>query len=239
MLQSAIRLAYPPQCLSCDALTESDFALCGDCWVDTPFVGGPSCELCGLPLPGEEDGLAALCDDCLAVDRPWKAGRAALLYRDNARRLVLALKHGDRTELARPAGNWMAGAAAPLLVAETLIVPVPLHWTRLFRRRYNQSALLAQALGRATGLPACPDALWRRRRTPSLGGRSREERAELLEEAIVPHPRRSARVRDRPVLLVDDVMTSGATLTAATEALLRAGAREVRVVTLARAGKEA
>lgn len=238
-MQSMIRAFYPPQCLLCEALTEAEFALCGPCWRATPFAGGLVCDSCGLPLLGAPAGGAELCDDCLSCARPWAQGRAALIYRDGGRKFALALKHGDRTDLARPAGQWMARAAAPLLREGMIIAPVPLHWTRLVRRRYNQAALLAQRVGRHLGLPVCPDLLVRVRRTRPLGEYGRDARFAALAGAIAPHPRHGVRARGRPVLLIDDVMTSGATLAAATEAARVAGATEVCTLTLARAGKDA
>lgn len=237
-MQTALHLLYPPQCLTCDALTETDHALCGSCWRDTPFLAGTVCDACGTPLPGEaEDGL--LCDECLATPRPWSHGRAAMIYAKNGRKIVLGLKHGDRLDLVTPAARWLATAAAPLLTPDTLIVPVPLHWRRLLRRRYNQAALLAQALGKRTGHDVCVDALTRRRHTPPLDGLGKDSRFATLQEAITWHPRRGARMAGRPVLLIDDVMTSGATLAAATEACLAARATEVCVLTLARVVKDA
>jgi predicted amidophosphoribosyltransferase len=157
-----------------------------------------------------------------------------MVYEGTARRLVLALKHADRLDIARPAGAWLARAAAPILVPGMLVAPVPLHWLRLLRRRYNQSALLSAALARAAGLEHCPDLLVRVRRTGSQDGRGRAARFAAVEGAIRPHPRRGARAAGRHVLLVDDVMTSGATLAAAAEGARAAGAAEVSVVTLAR-----
>ncbi len=236
-LQSVLRAIYPPHCLTCNELTETEFALCGRCWAETPFVSGLVCDACGTMLPGEETGGTVLCDDCLQVARPWDHGRTALLYDGKGRRLVLALKHGDRTDLAWPVSAWMARVAGPLLREGMLVAPVPLHWARFLRRRYNQAALLADALGRRLGLEVCPDLLQRSRRTPSLGGHSRRERFEALDHAITVHPRRAGSLKDRPLLLIDDVMTTGATLAACTEAARVGGAAEVNVLTLARAGK--
>lgn len=235
----AVRAVYPPQCLSCGALVGSDFGLCGPCWRETPFIAGAACAGCGQPVPAGEDEETALCEDCHQHPRPWTAGRSAMLYRDNGRRLVLALKHGDRMDLAWPMGRWLARAAQPLLTPDTLILPVPLHWWRLFRRQYNQAALLSRALAKATGLAHCPDALIRSRHTGSQEGRSREERHRAVTGAFRIHPRHAARIKDRPLLIVDDVMTSGATLAAATEACLAAGAGQVCVLALARVAKEA
>ncbi|NNE52246.1 MAG: ComF family protein [Sulfitobacter sp.] len=233
----ALNAIYPARCLSCGDVVESDFGLCGSCWRDTSFIGGAVCDACGTPLPGDDGDDIIFCDTCLETPRPWVRGRAALLYRETGRKLVLSLKHGDRQEIARPAGLWMARAVRNILDERALIAPIPLHWQRLLKRRYNQSALLARALADALQMASCPDLLRRIKRTPSLDGMNREERAATLENAITVHPRRRHRLVGRPVLLVDDVMTSGATLAAATEACLAAGSGPVCVVTLARVDK--
>ena len=238
-LQAALHVLYPPQCISCAAPVTSDFGLCSDCWRETPFIAGLVCDRCGTPLPGGEAGETATCDDCMAVARPWGQGRSALLYKDNARSLILALKHGDRMDLARPASGWLLKAAAPMLRPGMLVVPVPLHWTRLFRRKYNQAALLSKALAVLAGLDHCPDALVRRRTTGSQEGRTRDDRFANLVGALTVPKRREGRVADRDILLVDDVMTSGATFAAATEALFVAGAASVSVLSLARVAKDA
>ncbi|MEO3414665.1 ComF family protein [Roseovarius sp. CAU 1744] len=236
--QTALHLIYPPRCTICSGTVDSDFGLCGPCWRDTPFISGLCCDLCGVPLPGEDTGTSEICDDCLKIARPWQRGRSALLYKDNGRKLVLALKHGDRQDVVRPAAAWMARAAKPLLTPGMLIAPVPLHWTRLLKRRFNQSALLARGVAAETGLSHCPDLLIRPGRTRSLEGLGREERFAMLSEAIKVHPRRKHRLAGRSVLLVDDVMTSGATLAAATQACLASGAKDVSILTLARAAKD-
>lgn len=236
-LQSVIRAIYPAQCVACGSHTEAEFGLCGPCWRETQFIGGLVCDKCGTPLPGEDRGETEQCDDCMTIARPWNRGRAALVYAGIGRRLVLGLKHGDRTDLARPAAAWMARVARPLLHENTVLVPVPLHWMRLTRRRYNQAALLVHGLGRALDRPVCPDALLRPKKTKPLEGHSRDARFAALSGAIVPNPKRVDMIRGKSVLLVDDVMTSGATLAASTEALRAAGADDVSIVTLARVVK--
>jgi ComF family protein len=231
-------MIYPPRCMGCGELTESDFGLCGPCWRDTPFIGGVVCDSCGMPLPGEADGHRIECDDCMKTPRPWQDGRSALLYDGKARGLILALKHGDRPELARPAARWMAQAGRDLFRDDMLLAPVPLHWSRLLKRRYNQSTLLAQHLGHLTGLEVCPDLLIRRIKTPVLDGKTAAQRAKTLENAIAPHPKRLNRMQGRDVVLVDDVMTSGATLAACARVCLASGANHIFVLTLARVAKD-
>jgi ComF family protein len=236
-MQGALQLLYPPQCISCSAPVQSDFGLCADCWRGTPFISGLACDKCGLPLPGQDAGERALCDDCITTARPWDQGRAAMMYQDNGRRLVLALKHGDRMDLARPAAVWMLKAALPILRPGMLVVPVPLHWLRLFRRRFNQAALLSRNIAKAAGLEHCPDALVRKRSTGNQDGKTRDARFANLVDAFGVPKARDTRVCDREILLVDDVMTSGATFAAASEVLLAAGARSVSVLGLARVAK--
>ncbi len=239
-MQSLIQVLYPPQCVMCEARTEVDFALCGPCWAETPFIHGLCCDGCGAPLPGQGEPEAdILCDDCMVIARPWSKGRAAMVYKDKARRLILSLKHGDRTDLTRAAGPWLARAAGALLTDETLIIPIPLHRFRLLRRKFNQAALLAQRVAGVAKVECCPDALIRPKRTSPLEGHNRDQRFAALSGAIIPNPKRAAQIKGRRVLLVDDVMTSGATFAAATEACFAAGADDVSVLALARVVKDA
>lgn len=238
-IQTAVEILYPPRCVGCGTMVESDFGLCGGCWRDTPFIGGAVCDGCGRPVLGESDGQRIDCDDCIATSRPWEKARAALIYKDKARSMVLALKHGDRSDVARAAAVWLAQAAEPMLQRNMLIAPVPLHWSRLLKRRYNQSALLGAELARLVNLSHCPDLLQRKRRTQSQDGKNADQRFDNVTDAIVAHPRRRHRMAGRSVLIVDDVMTSGATFTACTRACLEGGARNVFVLALARVAKEA
>jgi ComF family protein len=157
-----------------------------------------------------------------------------LVYDDSSRRLVLGFKHADRLEPVPAFGRWLARAGAELIEAADLIAPVPLHRWRLFRRRYNQAGLLAQALGRVADCPVAPDLLVRRRSTPSQGGLGRAGRRRNVAGAFALRPGREARVRGRRILLIDDVHTTGATLGECARVLRRAGAASVDALTLAR-----
>ncbi|MFN3526538.1 MAG: ComF family protein, partial [Paracoccus sp. (in: a-proteobacteria)] len=173
-IKAGVALIYPPQCLSCgEAVAGGEGAvhLCPACWPDAAFVGRTCCDSCGTPLPGEAEGFL-LCDGCLAVPRPWAQGRAAMIYAGTGRKLVLALKHGDRPDLAPALGRWLAQAAAPLIRPGTVVVPVPLHLRRLLRRKYNQAELLAGQVARAHTLPHQPRLLRRRRHTEGQDHRS-------------------------------------------------------------------
>ncbi|MEM9437969.1 MAG: phosphoribosyltransferase family protein, partial [Pseudomonadota bacterium] len=163
---------------------------------------------------------------------PWQQGRAALIFSKQAKRLVMGLKYAGREDIAVPAAQWMARAGREVLRPDSLLVPVPLHWLRLVRRRYNQAALLAKALSDETGCDTVLDALRRPVRTPKLQDMSPNERFQALSGTI--QLKRADLLKGRKVVLIDDVLTTGATLSAATAAVLDAGAARVDVLTLAR-----
>lgn len=239
LLQSAIRLIYPPQCISCGERTMAENGLCASCWGGVGFISGLVCDKCGVPLLGEDHGDTEYCDDCITIARPWAQGRAAISYTEIGRKITLALKHGDRLDVVKPASDWMVRAAKPMLKDAMIVAPVPLHWRRLFKRRYNQSALLARHVAKATRLTFCPDLLVRHRPTPSQEGRNRDERFANMAGAIRTHPKRLDHLDCKHILLVDDVMTSGATFAACAEACLAQGASEVSILALARVAKAA
>ena len=222
----------PRQCLCCAAVIEGG-GLCPACFSRVTFTADPQCQACGLPFEFDAGG-AALCGECAHRQPIYGRARAAFVYDDMSRAIVLAYKHGDRTDAAPILGRWLARAAGPLAADADLIVPVALHWTRLFSRRYNQAALLAAALGRETGLAVQQQALRRTRRTSSQGHLSRSARRRNVAGAFRVEGRARAGLDGKRVLLVDDVLTTGATVSACARALLRAGAAAVDVVTLAR-----
>lgn len=232
---AALDLALPPLCACCDAQVEKPGTLCAACFAGMGFITPPLCQHCGLPFPSRDRaGQAGLCETCLAAPPPWRHARAAMLYDSKSRVPVLQLKHADRQENAVFLAIHMARAGRALLTEADLLVPVPLHRWRLFRRGFNQSALLARALQRRSGRPVCLDMLQRTRRTRVLGMLSAAERAAELAGAISVRPSRAALPRGKRVLLVDDVLTTGATMGACAQALLDAGASHVDVLVAAR-----
>jgi len=230
-----LHAVYPPQCMTCDTLVEEQGALCPACWRDTGFIFGQCCNLCGTPLPGDSAAdWDVICDDCLTLARPWEQGRAVMVYGDKARQILLGLKYHDRLDHAPVAGKWLARVARPMVQPDMLVAPVPLHWLRLLKRRYNQAAVLSCALARNLQLAHCPDLLIRNRYTGTQDGRGRMGRFANVEGAFSANPRQAHRIAGRHILLVDDVMTAGATFAAASDTLLARGAASVRVIALAR-----
>jgi ComF family protein len=223
----------PPLCLGCSEIVGTPGALCATCWSGFSFIASPHCVCCGTPF-GEDLGDDALCGACLAHRPRYRRARAALVYDEQSRRLVLPFKHGDRTDLARACGNWMARAGAELLAEADLVAPVPLHWRRLFLRRYNQALLLARSASRQVPDKLAPDLLRRRRWTGSQAGLKAKERRSNVRRAFDIHPRWTRSLEGKAVLLVDDVLTTGATVDACVRNLEQGGARHVDVLTLAR-----
>ena len=222
----------PPRCLACGTIVDEPDALCSRCWAGMTFFAPPWCAICGLPFPhpmGEE----AVCADCARQKPSWDRARAVMRYDKHSRHLVLALKHGDRTHVARALGRWMGRAGAELLQGADMIVPVPLHWTRLFTRRYNQAGLLAHAVRAAGGPPVMADWLVRRRRTPSQGRLGPVARVRNVRGAFAV--RRGCDVKGKRIVLVDDVLTTGATVEECARVLRRGGAAFIGVLTLSRA----
>jgi ComF family protein len=223
----------PPLCLGCRETVADPGALCADCWRNLNFVSPPHCVRCGVPF-ARDVGERTLCVDCLVRPPRYRQARAAMVYDARSRRLVLPFKHADRTDMAPACGAWMARAGAELVAQADLVAPVPLHWRRLLVRRYNQAVLLARAVAREAGLALAPDLLRRTSWTASQAGLRAKERQRNVRGAFDVHPRWRGKLANRSVLLVDDVLTTGATVEACVAALLRAGAAHVDVLTLAR-----
>lgn len=231
--RAALDAVVPPTCPACREPVSDPQTLCAKCWSQLAWIDRPWCDSCGLPFD-YATGLSgpSVCAPCLARPPVCVTARAALRYDPGSRGLVLAFKHADRTQNAPAFAAWMARAGADALDGADLLVPVPLHWTRLVRRRFNQAALLARALSTRTGVPFAPDLLARVRMTRTQGDLTRAQRRTNVRGAF--RVRDKAGLRGKVVVLIDDVMTTGATFEACARALRRAGAKEVRALALAR-----
>jgi ComF family protein len=224
---------YPPLCLCCEAPVATADALCGACFAKLRPISAPYCPVLGLPFEVHL-GPDARSAEAIADPPPFRRARSAVLYNEVARKLVARLKYGDRPELARFCARLMAGAGREFWADAPVIVPVPLHRTRQFTRRYNQSAELARALGRLTGLRVDPALVVRSRRTRQQVGLSADARSRNVAGAFGVRAAALARLAGKPVLLVDDVITTGSTVKAVTRALNRAGVDKVDVISFAR-----
>jgi ComF family protein len=226
------RVALPELCAACREPVEGT-GLCAKCWSQLSFIAPPYCERLGIPF-AFDGGPGLLSMEAIAEPPAYGRARAAARYDEIARTLVHALKYGDRLDLAPSMGRWMANAGTPLLEGADALVPVPLHWRRQWARRFNQAAILAEVIARESGTKVAHRALKRRRATPQQVGLDKSARAQNVQGAFrVPAEGRSE-VHGRKLVLIDDVLTTGATVDACARALLRAGARSVDVLTFAR-----
>ncbi|MBV1707923.1 MAG: ComF family protein [Hyphomicrobiales bacterium] len=233
--RAALDMIYPPSCPACFAAVAVQEALCPACWRAMAFIERPYCERLGTPFAVDLGAPGLISPEAAAHPPVFGRARAVTSFEDGpSRRLVHRLKYGDRPGLARPMGRWMARAGADILDEAELLVPVPLHRRRLWKRQYNQAKALADAIHAATQVPVAATVLRRVKATLSQVGLTRSQRDDNLQGAFQVRPEDALQLKGRAIVLVDDVMTSGATANAASRVLLRAGAGRVDVLVFAR-----
>src|SRR6476661_4306119 len=228
----ALDIALPTLCVACREPVSGE-GVCAKCWAKLSFIAPPFCPRLGIPFV-YDPGPGLLSMEAISDPPAYQRARAAVRYDDVARTLVHALKYQDRTDLAPAMGRWMARAGRELLEQADVLIPVPLHWRRGWSRRYNQSGALARVIERQTGVKVTAEALRRVRPTQQQIGLSRSQRASNVQGAFKVAAARQPDIQGRRVILIDDVLTSGATADACARALLRAKAAQVDVLVFAR-----
>nr|WP_027061792.1 ComF family protein [Mesorhizobium loti] len=227
------RILFPPVCAGCRRHVSQPGVLCGACWPKLRLLERPWCPVMGTPFT-HHMGEGFLSAEAIADPPPFERARAAVAYSGVARQMVQGLKYQDRTDLAPWMARWMVRAGADLIAEADVVVPVPLHWRRFFRRRFNQSAELARAVCELSGLSFAPSVMRRVKLTRQQVGLERQEREENVRAAFRVPAEAEIEIAGRRVLLIDDVYTTGATVRSATKALKRGGAAAVDVLTFAR-----
>jgi len=233
LVNTVLDIVFPPRCMGCAAPVASAHSLCSDCWKSLRFISEPMCHCCGHPFELAVEAHM-LCAECLKESPAFVQARSALYYDEASKRHVLGFKFHDHTELMPLLSEWLVRASGDMLPHIDFLVPVPLHWFRLWRRRYNQSALLCYAVSEKTGIPVAPDALIRAKHTTPQSQLTRLQRLENVKGIFKVRPSIISRIENKNILLIDDVMTTGATIKACTRTLLKAGAGRVYVATVAR-----
>ncbi len=236
-LQKALDLLLPPRCLGTGEIVDTQGMIAPAFWSQLSFIDTPFCKTCGLPFPfATPDGT--LCAACIEEEPVFDTARAAVVYCDASRQMILDFKYGDRLHAADTFLPWLARAGAEMLAETDMVIPVPLHRKRLWQRRFNQSALLAQKLARQSGKTYLPEGLIRKIHTIPQKGLSRKERYLNVKNAFAVPPALRSQLAGKAVIIVDDVFTSGATLNECARILKKAGAAKVFVLTVARVTRE-
>ena len=232
-LQKVLNFLLPPHCPICQKQIMDNHAVCGECFGKLSFISGAVCEKCGRPLPYKE---AKICANCLKKSPLYHRALSVLKYNESSKTLILPFKHADAIELTPLLVQWMDKQGQSLISNCDCILPVPLHITRLFKRKYNQSALLAKRLAKIYHKSYLPSVLIRVKHTESQGHMNSKQRQKNVKNAF--KIQKADKIKDKNVLLIDDVMTTGATVNECTKVLLKAGAKQVDVLTLARVVKD-
>lgn len=244
MSSSASRILdfiLPPRCPVSGDIVDSQGMITPNSWKELNFIADPMCEKCGIPFDYDDEAAPTtcnkICSDCMKQPPKYGKARSALIYDDASRNLILGFKHADQTHILPAFIPWLERVGEDMLAEADIIVPVPLHPLRLLRRRYNQAALIAQYLSKATQIPVCVDALKRTRHTKTQGHLRPKERRNNINNAFQVLDKNKKTISNKKILLIDDVYTTGVTVKECIKVLLSAGASNVDVLAIARAIK--
>lgn len=225
-------LLFPPQCLNCKIRVPEHGTLCVSCWQQIRFISDPLCACCGVPFD-YDIGNGALCAGCINKTPPYSKARAIFCYDEHSNKLITSLKYADQTQLAKVYGKWLV-RAEDIIADSDIIIPVPMHYLRFVKRRFNQSALISLYLSKNIKIKTIPDAIKRIRKTKPQAGLTRSQRDKNVKNVFIIEKKYLPIIKGKNILLIDDVMTTGATINQCTKILLKAGAKRVNVLTLAR-----
>lgn len=236
VLQSSVDFILPPRCLLCYERTVDAHNVCASCWQGLTFISKPQCVKCGIPFEyGMADNLS--CAPCLDKQPEFNQMRSAVVYNDISRHLVLCFKHGDMLQLSKLLSRWMHTAGKEIISRSDILIPVPLHFTRLMWRQYNQAAILSNQIAKLADKNKHNEILTRNRYTPSQGKKTYKERVKNVKSAIQINPKYADLICGKNVLLIDDVYTTGATINECCRILKAGGASSIDVLTFARVVK--
>lgn len=238
--ERAINMILPPRCAVTGEIVDVQGMIAPTAWSRLDFIASPFCTCCGIPFSfdnaeeGEHEHEHGKCMECLNCPPPFNSARSAVVYNDASRDLILAFKHGDKTHLVKNLTPWLHRAGSKILQETDILIPVPLHLTRLISRRYNQAALITHELSKNTGIEHLPLALKRMRATQSQGHLKNRERAENVHKAFSLCPKHREKLNGKTIALIDDVYTTGATVKECCKILKQYGAAKTHVLTIAR-----
>lgn len=233
LLVSGVDTVLPPRCALSGEVVDAQGMLSPESWAQLEFIGHPICSCCGIPFEYELE-QDTLCSACVENRPPYRSARSAMKYNEASRDLILGFKHGDQLHTVRTFTPWLMRAGAQLLQEADVLIPVPLHRWRLWRRRYNQAALIAQHLSKSSNVPVLVNGLERTRATMTQGHMKAAQRHKNVKHAFALNPQYASDIKGKAVVLVDDVLTTGATVKECTKTLLAGGVKSVDVLTIAR-----
>ncbi len=232
-INKLLDIIYPPRCIACGDNVHENGTICAKCWGEINFISDPQCQICGFPFDFKVEGNP-ICAGCIDEKPKFSKARAVFLYDDASRRMITSFKYNDRIENRVAYARWMARVGAEMLADADYIIPVPIHFAKLLLRKYNQAGLLALEIAKISGNKVLVNALIRKKYTRKQAGLNRRLRFENISGAFKINQKYAAILKDKKILLVDDVITTGATADECAKILLKAKVAKVEVLALAK-----